>query len=154
VRMFASDFLDEAGFKVFEVVNADEALAVLTARPDVQATMTDIEMPGSMNGIELAKVVRERWPGMRTILTSGRSNPGPTICPTTSPSSPSPSCPRRSSTYFDGSSLHRSSIRRARSPESSLICKLEPNQARSGSPESGPPQESLREGSVIVAIET
>jgi CheY-like chemotaxis protein len=45
VRMFMADFLDEAGFKVFEAVNADEALTVLQARPDVQAVVTDIEMP-------------------------------------------------------------------------------------------------------------
>ena len=77
MRMFASDFLDEAGFKVFEAVNADEALAVLQARPDVQAIVTDIEMPGAMNGIELAKAVRERWPGVRIVIISGRSNPSP-----------------------------------------------------------------------------
>ena len=58
-------------------MNADEALAVLSARPDVQAVLTDIEMSGSMNGIALAKVVRERWPGVRIVLNSGRSNPGP-----------------------------------------------------------------------------
>jgi two-component system, response regulator PdtaR len=52
VRMFMADFLDEAGFKVFEAVNADEALTVLQARSDVQAVGTDIEMPaGSMNGL-------------------------------------------------------------------------------------------------------
>jgi CheY-like chemotaxis protein len=74
VRLFASDFLDEAGFKVFEAVNADEALAVLQARPDVQAIVTDIEMPGAMNGIALAKAVRERWPGVRIVIISGRLN--------------------------------------------------------------------------------
>jgi two-component system, response regulator PdtaR len=56
VRMFMADFLDEAGFKVFEAVNADEALTVLQARSDVQAVVTDIEMPaGSMNGLKLAR---------------------------------------------------------------------------------------------------
>ena len=77
VRMFASDVLDEAGFKVFEAVNADEALAVLQARPDVQAIVTDIEMPGAMNGIALVKAVRERWPGVRIVIISGRLSPGP-----------------------------------------------------------------------------
>jgi CheY-like chemotaxis protein len=60
VRMFMADFLDEAGFKVFEAVNADEALTVLQARPDIQVVVTDIEMPGTMNGLELTRVVRER----------------------------------------------------------------------------------------------
>lgn len=77
VRMFMADFLDEAGFKVFEAVNADEALTVLQARPDVQAVVTDIEMPGSMNGIELVQVIRERWPGIGVVITSGWERPGP-----------------------------------------------------------------------------
>ena len=70
VRMFMADFLDEAGFKVFEAVNADEALTVLQARPDVQAVVTDIEMPGSTNGLELARTVRERWPSVEIVVTS------------------------------------------------------------------------------------
>jgi two-component system, response regulator PdtaR len=77
VRMFIADFLDDAGFKVFEAVNADEAVTVLQARPDVQAVVTDIEMPGSMNGLELAHVVQERWPGIGVVITSGRARPGP-----------------------------------------------------------------------------
>jgi two-component system, response regulator PdtaR len=77
VRMFMTDFLDEAGFKVFEAAHADEAMAVLQARPDVQAVVTDIEMPvGSMNGLDLAKVVRERWPGVGVVVTSGWARPG------------------------------------------------------------------------------
>lgn len=81
VRMFMADFLDEAGFKVFEAVGADEALTVLEARPDVQAVVTDIEMPGSMNGIELTHVIRDRWPGIGMIVTSGRQRPGPDDLP-------------------------------------------------------------------------
>jgi CheY-like chemotaxis protein len=78
VRMFMTDFLDEAGFNVFEAAHADEALAVLQARPDVQAVVTDIEMPaGSMNGLELARVIRERWPDVGVVVTSGRARPGP-----------------------------------------------------------------------------
>ncbi|WP_230532399.1 response regulator [Microvirga roseola] len=81
VRMFITDFLAEAGFKVFEAVNADEAVQILEARPDVQAVVTDLEMPGSMNGINLAHVVRERWPGTGIIVTSGRERPGPDDLP-------------------------------------------------------------------------
>ena len=81
VRMFMTDFLDEAGFKVFEAVSADEALTVLEARPDVQAVVTDIEMPGSMNGIALAHVIRDRWAGIGVIVTSGRQRPGPDDLP-------------------------------------------------------------------------
>jgi two-component system, response regulator PdtaR len=77
VRMFMADFLDEAGFKVFEAVNADEALTVLQARPDVQVVVTDIEMPGSMNGLALARTVQEHWPVIAVIVPSGRERPGP-----------------------------------------------------------------------------
>lgn len=81
VRMFMADFLDEAGFKVFEAVNADEALQILQARPDIQAIVTDVEMPGSIDGLELARVVRERWPGVGLIISSGRARPGPDELP-------------------------------------------------------------------------
>jgi len=77
VRLFLSDFLDEAGFKVFEAVNADEAMTILQARPDIQAIISDIEMPGSMNGLALARTVQERWPGVGVVITSGRAHPGP-----------------------------------------------------------------------------
>jgi CheY-like chemotaxis protein len=73
-----ADFLDEAGFKVFEAVTADEALTVLQARPDVQVVVTDIEMPaGSMNGLKLARTIQERWPGIGVVITSGRERPDP-----------------------------------------------------------------------------
>jgi CheY-like chemotaxis protein len=75
VRMSMADFLDDAGFKVFEAVNADEAIALLQARSDVQVVVTDIEMPGSMNGLELARLVRVRWPGVGIVVTSGRVRP-------------------------------------------------------------------------------
>lgn len=76
VRMFLTDCLDEAGFKVFEAANADEAISILQARPDVQAVLTDIEMPGSMNGLGLTRVIRGRWPGVGVVVTSGRAQPG------------------------------------------------------------------------------
>jgi CheY-like chemotaxis protein len=76
VRIFAADFLEEAGFKVFEAVNADEAITVLEARCDVQAVITDIEMPGSMNGLALATFIHNRWPSIGVVVTSGRARPG------------------------------------------------------------------------------
>ena len=107
VRMFMADFLDEAGFKVFEAVGADEALTVLEARPDVQAVVTDIEMPGSMNGIELTHVIRDRWPGIGVVVTSGRQRPEPMTCQTRWCSSRSPTCRTRSSRSFGRWPPHR-----------------------------------------------
>ncbi|KLK90542.1 hypothetical protein AA309_25135 [Microvirga vignae] len=76
VRIFIADFLEEAGFTVFEAVNADEAIALLEARPDVQAVITDIDMPGSMNGLALTKVIHQRWPRLGIVVTSSRKWPG------------------------------------------------------------------------------
>jgi len=82
VRMMAADVLrDEGGFKVVEVVNADEALAVLEATADVRALVTDVEMPGSLDGVTLSRVVKQAWPHIGVVVTSGRMAPGPKELP-------------------------------------------------------------------------
>jgi CheY-like chemotaxis protein len=73
LRMDAHDMIEEAGFDVLEAGDADEAIAILESRLDVQAVFTDIEMPaGSINGLQLAHTVRDRWPLMVIIATSGK----------------------------------------------------------------------------------
>jgi CheY-like chemotaxis protein len=82
VRMTAADVLrEEGGFKVVEVVNADEALTVLEATADVRALVTDVEMPGSLDGFTLARVVKQAWPHIGVVVTSGRMAPGPNELP-------------------------------------------------------------------------
>jgi two-component system, response regulator PdtaR len=77
VRMMAADVLrEEGGFKVAEVVNADEALTVLDATADVRVLVTDVEMPGSLDGFTLARVVKQAWPQIGIVVTSGRMAPG------------------------------------------------------------------------------
>jgi two-component system, response regulator PdtaR len=77
VRMMAADVLrEEGGFKVVEVVNAEEALTVLEATADVRALVTDVEMPGSLDGFTLARVVKQAWPHIGIVVTSGRMAPG------------------------------------------------------------------------------
>ncbi|SEI83304.1 Response regulator receiver domain-containing protein [Sphingobium sp. AP50] len=71
VRMLGTDILEEAGFIVVEAANADEAMAVLQGQPDVHLLFSDVDMPGTMDGLELAKLVHERWPRIRLLLTSG-----------------------------------------------------------------------------------
>jgi CheY-like chemotaxis protein len=72
VRMSAADDLQEAGFQVLEAANADVALAVLEARSDeVQVLFTDVDMPGSMNGLALAESVHRRWPHISLLVSSG-----------------------------------------------------------------------------------
>jgi CheY-like chemotaxis protein len=72
VRMNAAAMMEDAGFDVLEACNADEAIRVLESNPDISIVFTDIEMPGSMNGLKLAHTVTGRWPPIRIIATSGR----------------------------------------------------------------------------------
>jgi two-component system, response regulator PdtaR len=72
VRMNAAAMLEDAGFDVLEAGNADEAIRLLESNPDISIVFTDIEMPGSMNGLKLAHAVTGRWPPIRIIATSGR----------------------------------------------------------------------------------
>ena len=72
VRMTAVDMIEEAGFEVLEATNADEAILLLGARRDIAGVFTDIDMPGSMDGLRLAQAVRGRWPPIKIIATSGR----------------------------------------------------------------------------------
>lgn len=82
VRMTAADELEEAGFQVLEATNADEALKVLEARSDeVQVLFTDVNMPGSMDGIALAERVYERWPQVLLLISSGYALPRPEDIP-------------------------------------------------------------------------
>jgi len=71
VRMVAADMAWDAGFEVLEAENADEAVRLLETRLDIRIVFTDIDMPGSMDGIKLAEAVRGRWPPIEIILTSG-----------------------------------------------------------------------------------
>ena len=75
VRMLGADVLADGGFDVVEASNADEALSILESRSDFRALFTDIDMPGSMNGLELAHVVFERWPDMKILVVSGKVRP-------------------------------------------------------------------------------
>jgi two-component system, response regulator PdtaR len=66
--------LQAEGFRVFEAANADQAVAILTAQPTIRLLFTDIDMPGSMDGLRLAAAVRDRWPPVKIIVTSGHRN--------------------------------------------------------------------------------
>jgi CheY-like chemotaxis protein len=74
VRMAAVDLVEEAGLEAIEAKNAEEAVRILETRTDIRIVFTDIDMPGSMDGIKLAAAVRGRWPPIEIILTSGHYN--------------------------------------------------------------------------------
>ena len=72
LRMRAVDIVEDAGFTAVEAVNADEALAILESRSDIALLFSDIQMPGTMDGLKLAHAVHERWPAIKIILVSGQ----------------------------------------------------------------------------------
>jgi two-component system, response regulator PdtaR len=71
LRTNAADVIGDAGFDVVEAGDADEAIMILEARPDIHVVFTDIQMPGSMDGLKLARFVRGRWPPIKIVATSG-----------------------------------------------------------------------------------
>ena len=70
-RLHAVDLVEDAGCIAVEAFNADEAIRVLEARNDIRIVFTDIDMPGSMDGLKFAHAMRKRWPPIELILTSG-----------------------------------------------------------------------------------
>jgi two-component system, response regulator PdtaR len=75
LRMVAADTLEENGFGVVEAANADAALKLLETRDDVRLLFTDIQMPGSCDGMDLARQVHARWPNILLVITSGQIKP-------------------------------------------------------------------------------
>jgi CheY-like chemotaxis protein len=70
-RIHAVNLVEEAGYEAIEARNADEAIRILEARKDIRIVFTDIDMPGSIDGLKLAYAIRKRWPPIELILTSG-----------------------------------------------------------------------------------
>lgn len=75
LRMLAVDIVEEAGFEAIEASDANEAVAILEARADIRLVFTDVDMPGGMDGLKLAASIRDRWPPIEVIVTSGKPLP-------------------------------------------------------------------------------
>jgi CheY-like chemotaxis protein len=75
VRLHIADILEGAGFSAIEAFNADDAIELLTSRSDIRVVITDVNMPGPMDGLKLAHAVRDRWPPVEIIVMSGKSRP-------------------------------------------------------------------------------
>lgn len=73
IRWSAADLVISAGFEAVEAASADEAIQILEARQDIRLVFTDVEMPGTMDGIKLAHYIRRRWPPVQLIIASGRA---------------------------------------------------------------------------------
>ncbi len=81
LRMNAVDMIEEAGFRALEASNADAAIRMLETCNDIRLIFTDIDMPGSMDGLALAHAVANRWPPVRIYATSGHYKVGETDLP-------------------------------------------------------------------------
>ena len=81
LRLVAVDFIEDAGFAAVTATNTDEAVAILESRTDIRIVFTDIDMPGSMDGLKLAECIRNRWPPIELIVTSGKRRLQPNSLP-------------------------------------------------------------------------
>jgi two-component system, response regulator PdtaR len=81
VRLSMREEIEAAGYKVYEAYNADEAIQLLETNPDIELVFTDVDMPGSMDGVKLAHYVRNRWPPVKIIVTSGYRHVSPEQLP-------------------------------------------------------------------------
>jgi len=73
IRMGAVDLVLSAGYEALEARDADEAIRVLESRDDIDLVFTDVQMPGTMDGVRLSHYIRDRWPPVRLIVASGRA---------------------------------------------------------------------------------
>ncbi len=81
IRLSAIEMVEDAGYTAVEAHDALEAVRILEMRPEIRIVFIDIEMPGSMNGILLAAAIRDRWPPIEIILTSGALVPAAALVP-------------------------------------------------------------------------
>jgi two-component system, response regulator PdtaR len=75
VRDYLGEILEYAGYQVVSAANADEAIEILESRDDIRVIITDINMPGSMDGLRLAAAVKDRWPPIKIIIATGKEPP-------------------------------------------------------------------------------
>jgi CheY-like chemotaxis protein len=71
IRMHGMDILEDAGFRVLEAADADEAIAILEGDEAIHLLFSDVDMPGTMDGLQLVQLVHERWPDIGLLVTSG-----------------------------------------------------------------------------------
>lgn len=81
LRMDATDILERQGFSTLEARNAEEALEILSRRPDVRVLFTDVSMPGAIDGLGLAERVHQRWPNVLLVVTSSDRKIGDVTLP-------------------------------------------------------------------------
>lgn len=72
IRLGLASDLEDAGYQVAEAANATEAIAILEADTSIRLVITDVDMPGGMDGVRLARYIRHRWPPVQLVVISGK----------------------------------------------------------------------------------
>ncbi|MGE9008197.1 response regulator [Leptospira interrogans] len=73
LRLLAVELVEDVGFVALQAANADDAIVILEQRVDIALILTDVDMPGTMDGLKLAHAVRRRWPPIKIIIVSGKT---------------------------------------------------------------------------------
>lgn len=81
IRLDAVSMIEDAGFVAYEAADAEEALKIISAHPEVSVLFTDINMPGPLDGLELVRRVHDGWPMVQLVIASGRVVPSPEDIP-------------------------------------------------------------------------
>ncbi|HEY4276006.1 MAG TPA: response regulator [Rhizomicrobium sp.] len=76
IRMATAAILEDEGYRVLEGRDADEALAILRANPEISIVVTDVQMPGKIDGLDLVRIIGQEYPRIQTLITSGRASLG------------------------------------------------------------------------------
>ncbi len=90
-----ADDLRVAGFAVLEASSSDQAIRLLETHPEISLLFTDIDMPGSMDGLKLSVAVQDRWPPVKIIITSGKHQPDRNVLPAGGVFLPKPYSPEK-----------------------------------------------------------
>jgi CheY-like chemotaxis protein len=69
--MASAAILEDAGYEVLEAADAEEALVTLSGHPEVDVVVTDVQMPGKLDGLKLVEVIAHDYPQIQTLITSG-----------------------------------------------------------------------------------
>jgi len=130
IRLNAAQIIEEAEFDVIEASNADEAIAILEDRSDITVLFTDIQMPGSMDGLKLAAAVKGRWPPIKIVATSGLVHVRPDDLPKAGAFFLSPIIPLNSQRPLSRANGRRLTVP---SPAESISCPISPSCKRARS---------------------
>lgn len=73
IRISAIELVESAGYEALEAADADEAISIMESRDDIDLVFTDVQMPGTMDGIKLSHYIRDRWPPVKLVVASGNA---------------------------------------------------------------------------------